>query len=423
MDQDRRLSVSPTSTGLLVVLLVVVLSVSVLALASQTEDASAATRWQNTALYCGSNVDLDTSFISDASGAADPYLVYHADLSGIAPGNRAEVMGEVKGVVEKRVKAFGLAEHIITVQEHDGEWSIAIQLSGVTDIETVKRMVFLSAVLEFREWDDAEQRWIPATGTVTVDGEQRDLALSSRYFKEETFVVVDERTRNPLLVFEWDEIGQQLSQQVTGRLIGKQMAIYLGNDPLLDAQGRPIAPVIQDVISEGGQISGLNLATAEMLSRFFNAGRLPVPLGRWVGEGQSKAFEPDVPFYEGQMTSVTVTLHIHEDINDGLPVAGIRVTGRDGARNSINETTNADGYVIITGVLGTWSLKASKAGYETKSWSPLITSTETMDAYLIRRAEREGLPASGWAMIGIGVSVLAGMILWRRWSAKAEPSG
>jgi preprotein translocase subunit SecD len=248
------------------------------------------------------------------------YLIYQADLRDVAAAERAETMRGVKEIIENRVDALGIAESIVQVKSYEGEYSIAIQLPGIADIEEAKTMVGLVTVLEFREWSDAEEEWIPAAGTVTVDGEQKDLVLSSRYFKERTFVTLDDLTREPLLIFEWDETGQQLSEQITGRLVGKQLAIYLGEEPLLDEEGQPIAPVVREVIRESGQISGLDLATAQMLSRFLNAGRIPVPLGRWVEE-ESREFEPGVPLYE---RTVDATLG-RDSIDKSLIAAAIGI--------------------------------------------------------------------------------------------------
>jgi preprotein translocase subunit SecD len=103
-----------------------------------------------------------------------------------------------------------------------------------------------------------------------------------------------------LLVFEWDETGQVLSEQITRRLlnrprpIDRQLAIYLGDEPLLGEDGQIIAPIVQAVIIQRGQIEGLSLTDAQGLSRLLNAGRIDVPLGRWVnGE-----FEAGVPIFE-----------------------------------------------------------------------------------------------------------------------------
>lgn len=217
------------------------------------------------------------------------YLVYQADVSDIEPGKEDDTMRGVKGVIERRIDALRITDSIVQLQKHEGEYNIVIQLPGIPDIEKAKEMIGLFTVLEFREWDEERKDWVPAKGT--INGEE--LAITSRYFRENTYVTVDQLGR-PLLIFEWDEEGQELSKQITSRLIGKQLAIYLGDEPLLGEDGDIIAPVVQDVIEESGQITGLSLVDVQDLSQLLNAGRINVPLGRWV----DGVFEPSVPLYE-----------------------------------------------------------------------------------------------------------------------------
>ena len=243
--------------------------------------------------------------------AGGSYLVYQADVSDIEPEYRDEVMEGVKGVIERRINALGITEPIIQLQKQEGEYNIAIQLPGIADIEKAKEMVGLFTLLEFRE-QDAGGNWTAAKGT--VNGEE--LTLTSRYFKENTYVTVDQ-LGSPLLIFGWDETGQELSQQITSRLIGKQLAIYLGDEPLRGEDGRPIAPVVRETIRERGQIEGLSFTDAQELSRLLNAGRIRVPLGRWV-DGE---FEPSVPLYE---RTVDATLGA-DSIRKSILAAGIGI--------------------------------------------------------------------------------------------------
>jgi len=222
--------------------------------------------------------------------AGGSYLVYQTDVSGIEPDNRDEIMEGVKGVIERRINALGITESTVQIQKHEGEHSIVIQIPGIADIEKAKEMVGLFTVLEFREQDAAGNFTVPATGTVNG----KELTLTSRYFKENTYVTVSQTTGETLLVFEWDETGAQLSKQITTRLLGKPLAIYLGDEPLRGEDGRIIAPTVESVIEDRGQITGLRLADATELSKLLNAGRIDVPLGRWV-DGE---FEPSIPLYE-----------------------------------------------------------------------------------------------------------------------------
>jgi preprotein translocase subunit SecD len=239
--------------------------------------------------------------------AGGSYLVYQADVSDIEPDTRDEIMEGVKGVIERRINALGIAEPIVQLQKQEGEYNIAIQLPGIADIEKAKEMVGLFALLEFREQDEAGN-WTPATGT--VNGEE--LILSSRYFKENTYPTVDQTTGQALLIFYWDETGAQLSKQITTRLLNKPLAIFLGDELIM-------APTVRSVIEDRGQIEGegFSLADAQELSRLLNAGRIDVPLGRWV-EGE---FEPSVPLYE---RTVDATLGA-DSIRKSILAAGIGI--------------------------------------------------------------------------------------------------
>jgi preprotein translocase subunit SecD len=243
--------------------------------------------------------------------AGGSYLVYQADVSDIDPDKEDDTMRGVKGVIERRINALGITESVVQLQKREGEYNIVIQIPGIADIEKAKEMVGLFTVLEFREQDEAGN-WTLATGTVNDE----ELPLTSRYFKENTYITISQ-TGSPLLIFEWDETGAQLSKQITTRLLEKQLAIYLGDEPLRGEDGRMIAPVVQAVIEESGQITGLSLTDAQELSRLLNAGRIDVPLGRWVDE----VFEPSIPLYE---RTVDATLG-QDSIEKSIRAAGIGI--------------------------------------------------------------------------------------------------
>ncbi len=248
--------------------------------------------------------------------AGGSYLVYEADLSAVNTSTADEVMDGVKGVIERRINALGITEPIIQVQNQEGNYNIAIQLPGVADIEKAKEMVGLFTILEFRE-QDSEGNWVAANGTVTDDGVEKELTLSSRYFNENTYVTVSQTTVETLLIFEMNDEGAELFKQISTRLMGKPLAIFLGDEPLRGEDGQIIAPTVQAVIEDSGQITGLSLVDAQELSRVLNAGRIDVPLGRWA----HAEFEPSVPLYE---RTVDATLG-QDSIQKSILAAGIGI--------------------------------------------------------------------------------------------------
>ena len=211
------------------------------------------------------------------------HVVYRADLSSAKTGTENEIMEGVIAVLSNRVNPLGVTEPVIYRQ---GDDRIVVDLPGLTITDKEKDSLSRVALLEFGEliaanetdnatvkWENVFGKWKSATGI--IDGEEQE--LTSRYFKENTFVDQDQMG-GIRLVFEWDREGSQLSEQITSRLIGQRLGIFEGDTTLLGDDGRPIAPTVQAVIAERGEITGLSLQAATQLARQLNAGRLPVPL-------------------------------------------------------------------------------------------------------------------------------------------------
>jgi len=175
-------------------------------------------------------------------------------------------------VLNKRVNATGVSEAEITRQ---GENNISIQLPGLTP-DQARDLLGRTALLRFCEpaterilevgTCDSAGQWQQAAET--VDG--RELALTGRFLKSNAFVSSDQ-LGNPAVGFEFQGEGAELSEQLTTRLLGDRMAIFL-DDELLSA------PVIQGIIRERGQISGLSFDRARDLVIQLNSGALPLQL-------------------------------------------------------------------------------------------------------------------------------------------------
>jgi preprotein translocase subunit SecD len=207
------------------------------------------------------------------------HLVYQADFSSIEPGTEAEALDGAIAVIEKRVNVLGVTEPVI---QKLGDDRIVVELPGISEVEKAKELIGRTALLEFGELVAAgeEAKWVDELGswkptTAEVNGEE--LELSSRYFKENTYVATDNLGR-VILAFEWNETGSELSKEITQRLLNKPLGIFLGDEPLRGDDDVPIAPIVRSVISDKGQIEGLSLAEATELSKLLNAGRIPVPL-------------------------------------------------------------------------------------------------------------------------------------------------
>ncbi len=201
------------------------------------------------------------------------HMVYQADFSDVEPGTEAEALNGAVAVIERRINILGVTEPLIQKQGGD---RILVELPGVSEAEKAKSLIGQTALLEFRELvvgEDGEAEWVPAAAT--IDGQEK--VLTSGYFNENTYVGQGDLGRIRLY-FEWDEEGSEISGEVTGRLIGQPLAIFLSGEPLLGEDGQPIAPIVRSQITDRGQIEGLSLSEATELSQLLNAGRIPVPL-------------------------------------------------------------------------------------------------------------------------------------------------
>jgi len=207
------------------------------------------------------------------------HMVYKADLSSVEPGTEAQALDGAIAVIEKRVDVFGVTEPVV---QRLGEDRIVVQLPGISETEEAKERIGRTALLEFGERieEGEEARWVNELGewkpaTAVIDGEE--VALTSVFFKENTYVTRDDFGRL-FLIFEWDEEGSKLSEEITGRLINKPLSIFEGDSALLGDEGMPITPIVRSIITDRGQIEGLSFGEATELSRLLNAGRIPVPL-------------------------------------------------------------------------------------------------------------------------------------------------
>lgn len=207
------------------------------------------------------------------------HLVYQADLSKVPEGDRDAAVEGVIAVLGNRVNPMGVTEPVI---QRQGEDRILVELPGKSITEREKEGLASVDILEFGElvkegeeakWENELGKWKPATAL--IDGETR--VLSSRYFKENTYVGQD-NTGEIALVFEWNSEGSKISETVTSRLLGQPLGIFEGSHTLRSAKGQAIAPTVQDVITDRGRITGLVLNDAILLSKQLNYGRLPVPL-------------------------------------------------------------------------------------------------------------------------------------------------
>src|SRR5919199_5522348 len=179
-------------------------------------------------------------------------LTLQADLSQVPADQQDNAMKGVVNVLERRVNAYGVSEPRIQQRGND---RVIVQLPGVRDIEEAKKLIGQTAKLEFKE-QDASGNWAPATGTLNGD----TVALTGAYLVPgRQQVTFQSRAGLPDVAFEFNSDGAQVFQQITTRLLGKPLGIFLDGQEIS-------APTVQAVLGSNGVITGLSLEQARLLA-------------------------------------------------------------------------------------------------------------------------------------------------------------
>lgn len=199
--------------------------------------------------------------------AGGTHLVLRADMAGIPEEDRDTALSAARNVIERRVNLYGLTEPVVQEAKSGENFRIVVELPGVKDVEQAVVLIGQTAKLEFREFKDTEatRAAFPSLANTKETGMTgRDLKKAQLNF--------DPNSGKPVVAFEFTPEGGEKFKELTGRLIGKSLPIFLDNLPLS-------WPVVQDIISDRGIISGeFTTDQAKNLALQLSAGALPVPV-------------------------------------------------------------------------------------------------------------------------------------------------
>jgi len=208
----------------------------------------------------------------DLAGGTE--LVYKADMSQTAAGERSDALSALQGVIERRVNLFGVAEPLVQTEEASAlsgttEDRLIVDLPGVTDIKAAVAALGETPTLDFR-------LVAPTTTGTTTTATFIPTGLTGRYLASASLQFGSGATAGlaaPQVLINFNSDGAKLFEKITSENVGRQLAIFL--------DGQPISvPVIQEAIP-GGQatISGnFTAPEARDLVRNLNFGALPVPI-------------------------------------------------------------------------------------------------------------------------------------------------
>jgi preprotein translocase subunit SecD len=216
----------------------------------------------NPGIHLGSFARQGAKLGLDLQGGTQ--LTLQADLSQVPADQQSSAMQGVLNVISRRVNAYGVAEPEI---QQLGSDRIIVQLPGLKDTEQAKQLIGQTAKLEFKE-QDGTGNWVPSTGQLNG----QTVPLTGAFLSPGRQQVTFQGTAGlPQVAFQFNSDGATLFGQITQRLLGKQLGIFLDGQEVS-------APTVQAVLTDNGVITGLSLDQAKLLALQLNAGALPVPI-------------------------------------------------------------------------------------------------------------------------------------------------
>jgi len=220
------------------------------------------------------------------------HLEYEADLTQISEDQKEDAMNGLRDVIERRVNIYGVTEPLVQIY---GNNRLIVELPGDLSIEKAIEYIGDTPLLEFLEEKPEEEVKAIQEKAEEIQGmtnmeevqavENWELAFSSPYNKtdltgkylQKANVIFDNTTGKPIIELVFDDEGAKIFEDLTGRNIGKTIAINLDGQPII---GNYYAPVVQAKISGGKAIitGESSLKEVKMIVQRLNQGALPVPL-------------------------------------------------------------------------------------------------------------------------------------------------
>lgn len=215
--------------------------------------------WPTTGKFLGRDLPVRQGL--DLQGGVR--LAYALDLSKTGSSERNNAIESTRQVIERRVNTTGVAEPLIQPAKIGLTETVVVELPGIKDIQQAIDLIGKTAQLEFKELDPSstqnDPKWLP-TG------------LSGKQLKHAS-VSFDQTTNSPQVSLQFNSDGATLFEQITGRNVGKQVAIFLDNELLQ-------APTVQQKITGGEAVITSNWTIQQVKDNvsLLNAGALDVPI-------------------------------------------------------------------------------------------------------------------------------------------------
>lgn len=221
--------------------------------------------------FFGMRIDRDFKNHLGLDLSGGTHLVLEADMKSIAKADRDSALESAKQVIERRVNMFGVSEPIVQSSKSPDSYRIIVELPGVSDVNKAVDLIGQTALLDFREISvqltaSESAYFIPMISSTKPTG------LTGKDLKR-AMIQFSTQTGEPEVSIEFSSEGGKKFAEITKRLIGKPLAIFLDQYPVT-------WPKVNTEISDGRAVitGSFSQEAAKTLALQLNAGALPVPV-------------------------------------------------------------------------------------------------------------------------------------------------
>lgn len=206
----------------------------------------------------------------DLSGGTE--LVLEANMKGIKAADRSSALDSAQQVIERRVNFFGVTEPIVQTAVSQNSYRILVDLPGITDENEAIALIGQTAQLEFREFTNPKASISATTTYADLMTMTKSVGITGKDLQRAT-VTFDTTTGAPQVGLQFTSDGGKKFADVTTRLVGKPLGIFLDGTPIT-------MPVVKQAITDGTAVINGTFTQdeAKNLALQLNAGALPVPV-------------------------------------------------------------------------------------------------------------------------------------------------
>jgi len=222
-------------------------------------------------LHIGSyKKEFTTKLGLDLSGGT--HLVLDANMKDIQAADRGWALESAKQVIERRINFFGVTEPVVQTATSPNSYRIIVELPGISDVNQAIALIGQTAQLDFREFTDTNASISATTTYADLLAMTKPVGVTGKDLTRAQ-VTFDSTTGAPQVAISFNSAGAKKFADVTRRLVGKPLAIFLDNMPLT-------SPIVKQEIADGQAVINGQFTQneAKALALQLNAGALPVPV-------------------------------------------------------------------------------------------------------------------------------------------------